>query len=77
MSLTKRRRRVERRTMTMPKLLGLDEIEERTDIKRPTWRAWIRQGRLPSVKLGTRVLVSENDLAAFLAAHRRPARRAV
>jgi excisionase family DNA binding protein len=60
--------------MAMPKLLGLDEIEERTNVKRPTWRAWISQGRIASVKLGTRVLVSENDLAAFLAAHRRPAR---
>ena len=74
MSLTKKQRRVERRTMPMSKLLGLDELEERTDIKRPTWRAWISQGRLPSIKLGRRVLVSESDLADFLAAHRRPAR---
>jgi excisionase family DNA binding protein len=74
MSLTKKQRRVKRRTMPMSKLLGLDEVEERTNIKRPTWRSWVRQGRLAHVKLGTRVLISENDLAAFLAAHRRPAR---
>jgi len=57
------------------RLLGLNALELRTDIKTPTWRTWIRQGRIPSVKLGRRVLVSEDDLAAFLTAHRWPARR--
>jgi excisionase family DNA binding protein len=62
--------------MPMSKLLGLDEVEERTNIRRSTWRSWIAQGRLASVKLGTRVLVSENDLTEFLIARRRPARAA-
>jgi excisionase family DNA binding protein len=56
------------------RLLGLNALELRTDIKVPTWRAWLRQGRLAHIKLGRRILVSESDLADFLAAHRRPAR---
>jgi excisionase family DNA binding protein len=56
------------------RLLGVGALQDRTDIKAPTWRKWVREGRLPSLKLGSRVLVAEHDLAVFLATHRRPAR---
>jgi len=62
------------RERKVDKLLGVHSLEERTEVSRHTWRRWISEGRLPCIRLGRRVLVSEAALADFLAAHRRPAR---
>ena len=56
------------------RLLGLEALEERSDVSRHTWRQWIKQGRLPAVRLGRRVLVSEADYSRFIAANRVEAR---
>jgi excisionase family DNA binding protein len=56
------------------RLLGLESLEERSDVSRHTWRQWIRQGRVPAIKLGRRVLVSEFDFERFIASNRVEAR---
>jgi len=54
--------------------MTVKELEEQTKISRFTWRSWIRQGRLPVLRLGRRVRVSEEDYRAFLKANRVAAR---
>ncbi len=55
-------------------LLTVMDMERDSKISRYTWRAWIRQGRLPVRRLGRRVRVSEEDYQKFLDANLRPAR---
>lgn len=55
-------------------LLTVKELEKDSQVSRYTWRAWIRQGRLPVTRLGRRVRVTEEDYRAFLKANRIPAR---
>jgi excisionase family DNA binding protein len=55
-------------------LLTVDEMEKDSKVSRYTWRSWIRQGRLPVLRLGRRVRVTEEDYRAFLAANLKPAR---
>ena len=39
-------------------------------IHRHTWRLWLRQKKLPAVRLGRRLLVAEVDYERFVAANR-------
>jgi len=55
-------------------LLTVIELERDSKISRHTWRAWIRQGRLPVIRAGRRVRVDEADYRRFLDANRIPAR---
>ena len=55
-------------------LLTVMDMERDSKISRYTWRAWIRQGRIPVRRLGRRVRVSEEDYQRFLDANLRPAR---
>jgi excisionase family DNA binding protein len=55
-------------------LLTVVELERDSKISRHTWRAWIRQGRLPVIRAGRRVRVDETDYRQFLNANRIPAR---
>ena len=55
-------------------LLTVVELEQDSKISKHTWRSWIRQGRLPVLRLGRRVRVAEEDYRRFLAANLRPAR---
>jgi excisionase family DNA binding protein len=55
-------------------LLTVKELEADSKISRFTWRAWIRQGRVPVIRAGRRVRVAEEDYRAFLSANRLPAR---
>ncbi|WP_337288621.1 helix-turn-helix domain-containing protein [Candidatus Methylomirabilis sp.] len=49
------------------RLLNLKELPEKSGgVSVHSWRLWIRQGRLPSVKLGSRVLVREQDFLHFI-----------
>lgn len=50
----------------MQNLLAVQELEKRSTVSKHTWRLWIRQGKLPSVKLGSRVLVREADYLEFI-----------
>jgi excisionase family DNA binding protein len=54
-------------------LLRVEDLEQDSRISRHTWRAWIRQGRLPVIRAGRRVRVEEADYRAFLDACRVPA----
>lgn len=59
----------------MEKLLPVTELQERSGgkdgVSVHSWRLWIRQGKLPSVKLGSRVLVRESDYLKFIEANLR------
>src|SRR5262249_8206702 len=55
----------------MRMLLDVRDLERETSISRYTWRSWLKVGKLPHVRLGRRVRVTVEDLAAFLAANRR------
>jgi excisionase family DNA binding protein len=52
------------------KLLNVKEAATRLGISPLTMRAWIRQRRLPFVKLGRRVLLSPQDVQRFIEANR-------
>ena len=51
-------------------LLSLPEAACRLGVSRHTMRAWIRQRRLPFVRLGRRVLLDPHDVQRFIDAHR-------
>lgn len=55
-------------------LLTVVDMEQDSQVSRHTWRAWIREGRIPVTRLGRRVRVAEEDYRAFLAENRIPAR---
>lgn len=59
------------------KLLGLAEVAERLGLGLSTVRRWASERRIPTVKLGGRVLVAERDLARLIADRTRPARSEV
>lgn len=48
------------------KFLPVEKLKELTGISEHTWRHWIREGRVPSVKLGKRVLVRVEDFNRFI-----------
>lgn len=56
-------------------LLSVKDLERETGISRYTWRAWLRAGKLPAVKLGRRVRVAEEDLKRFVDLNRGVPRR--
>jgi len=55
-------------------MLTVVDLERESQISKHTWRAWIREGRLPVLRLGRRVRVAEADFRRFLAENRTPAR---
>lgn len=57
--------------------MTVKDLARESPIARLTWRAWIRQGRLPHVRLGRRVFVTRSDYERFIAAGRVEARREV
>ena len=57
-----------------PKLVNVREAAARLGVSVFTLRAWLRQRRLPHVKLGRRVLVSEDAIRRFVEMNTVPAR---
>ncbi len=55
-------------------LMTVVDLEKASKVSQHTWRAWIREGRLPVTRLGRRVRVAEEDYRAFVAENRTPAR---
>jgi excisionase family DNA binding protein len=49
----------------------ITEVAERLNVCKRTVRRWIDSKALPAHRLGRLVRISQADLAAFLAAHRR------
>lgn len=56
-------------------LLDVMDLERDSGVSRFTWRAWIRQGRIPVIRIGRRVRVAEEDYRSFLKENRTPARK--
>jgi excisionase family DNA binding protein len=52
------------------RLLSIDEAAIKLGISPLTMRAWIRQRRLPFVRLGRRVLLHPQDVENFVDANR-------
>ena len=42
-------------------LMDVEQLEADSGISRHTWRTWIREGKIPVVRLGRRVRVREED----------------
>ena len=57
------------------KLLNLRVVADRTGLGVSTIRRWASQRRIPTVRLGRRVFVDEDDLNKLIDARREPARR--
>jgi hypothetical protein len=55
------------------KLYGLLDLQTLTGIPQRTWRLYMSQGRLRYSRLGRRLMVTEEDLRAFVNANRAPA----
>ena len=51
--------------------LTVEEIADELRVSIPSVWRWIRDGRLPALKVGRRYLVSRKDYKVFLAAHRK------
>src|SRR5262245_36560846 len=47
-------------------LLTVVQLEQDSGVSRYTWRAWIRAGKLPVVRLGRLVRVAEEDYRRLL-----------
>ena len=50
----------------MPELLNIQETATFLRISTHTLRAWIRQKRIPRVRLGRRVLLRKEDVESFI-----------
>lgn len=50
-------------------LLTVIDLEKDSQISRYTWRAWIRLGKVPVVRLGRCVRVEESTYRQFLKEH--------
>lgn len=57
-----------------PQLCSLDEAARRLDVSIWTVRKWAAAGKIATVKLGTRVLVSAAEMDRIVATGTRPAR---
>jgi excisionase family DNA binding protein len=52
--------------------IDLSTLERATNISRYTWRNWLREGQLPSYRLGRRLCVREADFVAWVKARQQP-----
>jgi hypothetical protein len=49
-----------------PRLLTLQDLERDSQFSRFTWRRWIEQGALPSIRIGHRIRVEVRAYEKFL-----------
>lgn len=61
----------------MPDLMDVRALEAESSISKFTWRVWMRERRVPVVRLGRRVFVARTDYEKFVRAGRIEARREV
>jgi len=50
----------------MMKYLNAKQLEERTTISHRTWLLWAKKGKVPSYKVGRRVVFKENEIQEFI-----------
>jgi excisionase family DNA binding protein len=55
----------------IPRMIAVDELAESLGVCSRTVRRWIAHGDLHAHRLGRRILIAEQDAAAFVAAGRR------
>jgi excisionase family DNA binding protein len=55
-------------------MMSVKDLHRESGVSAFTWRSWIRQHRIASVRLGRRVRVLRADFEAFVAANRVAAR---
>ena len=55
---------------TVPRLFSVTTVYKQTNVPRSTWYTLIARGEIPAVRIGRAVWIDEQDLLAFLAAHR-------
>ena len=56
------------------RLIGVDEASQYLGIQRSTLYSWAERRRIPSVKMGTRLLFDLHDLDELIEAAKRPSR---
>jgi excisionase family DNA binding protein len=67
-------------TMTgdeIPQMMSVKSFAKRLDVTEWTVRTWIRQGRIPHIKFGRRVLIRIDDVQGLLNAVYKPSSRAI
>jgi excisionase family DNA binding protein len=52
--------------------LGVAEAETLTGVSRWTWRRWAYDGKVASVKLGSRLLIPSAEISRMIAENTRP-----
>ncbi len=50
-------------------MLTTDEVAERLHIKRDTVSKWVRTGKLKAIKIGRRLLITEEEYERFVKSH--------
>ncbi len=58
-------------TTRLPQMVAVDDLAMTLGVCTKTVRRWIKDGKLRAHHLGRRVLIAEEDAAAFIAAGRR------
>jgi excisionase family DNA binding protein len=59
----------------VPQMLPIDALPDRLGVSQWTVRTWVRQGRIAYTKVGRRLLVKTEDVAALLEENYRAAAR--
>ena len=60
----------ERPAETIPELLTVEALAARWHVRPGTLRLWAREGKLPSFKIGRKILFRAEDLVRFLESRR-------
>ena len=50
----------------MMKYLSAKQLQDQTTISLKTWLMWAKERRVPSYKVGGRILFKENEIEAFI-----------
>lgn len=51
-------------------LMTIKDLKRESQVSQSTWRTWLREGRLPVVRLGRSVRIDKQDFEKFIACHR-------
>jgi excisionase family DNA binding protein len=63
---------MQQRVTNLQQLFSVADAERATGISRWTWRRWAYDGKISSVKLGKRLMVSKQELDRVIAEGTRP-----